>query len=109
MQPVRGFVLKNQGGFVCAGKITYIDDDGNEETTDDFGKEPLGQSETMVATSKGVSDGDIMKLYIWIEAGNDRTGTPYFLCDNSSANYAHYTISGTTLNSNVKLDGVYPL
>ena len=108
MQQIRGFVLKNQGGFVCAGKISYIDDGGGDGMTDDYGKEPLGQSETMDAAAKNVPDGSIMRLYIWIEAGDDRTGAPYFLCDYSSPDFAHYTVSGTTLNSTVKLDGVYP-
>lgn len=109
MQNVRGFVLKNQGGFVCDGRIFYIDNDGNEQLTDDYGREAIGHKETMDAAAKQVPEDTVMRLYITIVAGDDRTGAPYFLCDYSSPNYAHYTVSGTTLNSHVKLDGVYPL
>jgi hypothetical protein len=108
VQHVRGFVLNNFGGFVCAGKIAYLDDAGDEQLTDDYGKIPNPQSETMDAASKGVPDGSVMRLYIWIEAGDDRTGAPYFICDYSSPNHAHYNITGTTLDSTVTFEGLKP-
>ena len=106
MESIGGFKLRNNGGFVCAGKVEYIDQNGNPKTSDRWGFIPIGQSEMMWPKDKQVPDGVVMRMYIDIEAGDDRTGTPYFLYDSNLKNYAEYDITGTTLNSDVHFDGV---
>jgi hypothetical protein len=106
MQSIGGFKLRNNGGFVCAGKVQYIDGDGNPKTSDRWHNIALGQDEMMWPKEKGVPDGSVMRMYIDITLGDDRTGTPYFLYDSKLTNYADYDITGTTLNSEVHFDGV---
>jgi hypothetical protein len=106
MESIGGFKLRNNGGFVCAGKVQYIDGNGNTHTSDRWGFIPIGQSEKMNPADKKVPDGAVMRMYIDIEAGDDRTGAPYFLYDSKLTNYAEYDITGTTLNSDVHFDGI---
>jgi hypothetical protein len=106
MESVGGFKLRNNGGFVCAGQVEYIDTNGNPQKSDRWGFINLGDSEVMRPNEKGVPDGAIMQMYIDIRAGNDRTGGTYFIYDSKLSNYAEYDISGTTLNSDVHFDGI---
>ena len=109
MQSIGGFKLRNNGGFVCAGKIQYMDlaGSGGVGVSDRWGWIPLGQEEMMMDPGdKGVPAGAAIMMYIDIAAGNDRTGGPYFLWDPASNQYAEYDITGTTLQSNVHFDGI---
>jgi hypothetical protein len=106
MQTIGAFKLRNNGGFVCAGKVQYIDSNGGVQLSDRWSWIPLGQSEMMNPSEKSVANGSIIQMYIDIQAGNDRTGGTYFLYDSSSAQYAEYDITGTTLNSDVHFDGI---
>ena len=106
MQAIGCFVLANNGGFVCQGKVQYIDNDGNMNLTDGYGNMPIGQRETMNPGDKGVPDGAPMRMYIDIVAGDDRTGSPWWLFSASSNQCANYDITGTTLNSSVHFNGI---
>lgn len=106
MQAIGAFYLRNNGGFVCAPAANYIDADGNFSTTSNGGHIALGQGVKFSPGDHGVPDGCPIQLYIWIEAGHDRTGAPFFLYDASSNLYAEYDITGTTLQSTVHFDGV---
>ncbi|AFE06808.1 hypothetical protein COCOR_06208 [Corallococcus coralloides DSM 2259] len=108
MQTIGCFNLTNEGGFVCAGEISYIDSNGNSGKTDRYGYINLGQSELMLPSDKGVQADWIIQLYIDINGGNDRTGGTHFLYDPNSTACAHYRITGTTLNSEVHFDGITP-
>lgn len=109
MQSINGFNLRNNGGFVCAGKVNYIDTagGGGTGTSDRWDMIPLGQQEMMQdLADKGVPAGALIEMYIDIEAGNDRTGGQWFQWDPSSTEYAEYDITGTTLESTVHFDGI---
>jgi hypothetical protein len=109
MDSVGGFKLRNNGGFVCAGKMQYIDlaGSGGTSVSDRWGFIPLGQEEMMMDPGdKGVPAGAAIMMYIDIEAGDDRTGGQYFLWDPNSTSYAEYDITGTTLDSSVHFDGI---
>jgi hypothetical protein len=106
MDVIGGFKLTNKGGFVCAGKVQYIDSGGYPKLTDRW--HWIGQdSEVMVDLGqKGVPEGSIIQLYIEIRAGDNRTGGRYFRWDPSSRSIAEYRITGTTLNSAVHFEGI---
>jgi hypothetical protein len=106
MQTIGAFKLRNNGGFVCAPAAKYIDADGNFQQSSNGGNIALGQGEMFSPGDHGVPDGCVMQMYIWIEAGSDRTGQPFFVYDSSSNMYAEYDITGTTLQSDVHFDGV---
>ena len=109
MQTIGSFNLANNGGFVCAGKVSFIDPNGGTGTSDRWAMIPLGQNETMKPADRGVPGGALVQTYIDIVAGNDRTGGTYFLYDPSSPLCANYSITGTTLNSAVHFGGVTPI
>jgi len=106
MQKIGAFYLRNNGGFVCAPAANYIDENGNFNTSSNGGHIALGQGVMFSPADHGVPDGSTMQLYIWIEAGSDRTGAPFFEYDSTSNLYAEYDITGTTLKSDVHFDGV---
>lgn len=109
MDTIGGFRLTNKGGFVCAGKVQYIDDHGSTKRTARWHWISLGQSEDMMGddlAQKGVPAGALIQMYIEIQAGDDRTGGRYFRWDQSSTACAEYSITGTTLNSSVHFDGI---
>jgi len=106
MQTIGALKLRNNGGFVCAPAANWIDGDGNIQKTDNGGHIALGQGEMFNPGDHGVTNQSPVELYIWIEAGNDRTGGTYFMYDSSSSEYAEYDITGTTLDSDVHFDGV---
>ena len=105
-QSIGAFHLANDGGFVCAGKCQFIDNDGGTGVSDRWSMIPLGQSETMNPADRDMQDGYMLQMYVDIEAGNDRTGGAYFLFDPTSKLTAKYRITGTTLNSTMHFDGV---
>ena len=110
METIGGFKLRNNGGFVCAGRVKYLNlDDGSSGVSDRWHYINLGQSEMMMGkdlADKGVPAHALIQMYIDIVAGNDRTGGTYFVWDQSSNAYAEYDITGTTLNSDVHFDGI---
>jgi hypothetical protein len=107
-QKISGFHLNNNGGFVCAGKIQYVDNGGGTGVSDRYPLITLGQGEGMDPKNVGVQDGYLIDMYIYIEAGNDRTGGNYFEYDSTANLIATYSISGTTLNSTVTFEGIGP-
>ena len=106
MQTIGAFKLRNNGGFVCAPAANYIDPNGGTGKSSNGGNIALGQGEMFYPNGHGVSDGSMIEMYIWIEAGNDRTGGTFFQYDSSSQAYAEYDITGTTLDSDVHFDGI---
>lgn len=106
MQTIGQFNLANNGGFACAGKVMFIDPNGNTGTSERWEMIPLGQNETMKPKDQGVPNGALVQMYIDIAAGNDRTGGTYFLYDANSPACANYSITGTTLNSSVHFGGI---
>lgn len=109
MQTIGSFNLANNGGFVCAGKVSFIDPTGGTGTTGRWDMIPLGQNETMKPSDQGVASGSLVQMYIDIAGGNDRTGGTYFMYDPSSSACANYSITGTTLNSSVHFGGITPI
>jgi hypothetical protein len=109
MITIGAFKLRNNGGFVCAGKVQYINDAGGITLSDRWDRIPIGQDEMMFPRDRDVADGSIMQMYIDIVWGDDRTGGTYFLYDSNSKKYAEYDITGTTLNSTVHFDGIKTL
>jgi hypothetical protein len=106
MDTIGSFKLTNNGGFVCAGKVQYIDPNGFPKRSDRWHYINVTESETMNPSEKGVPSGSLIEMYIDIVAGNDRTGGTYFIYDPSSNRRAEYSITGTTLNSHVHFDGI---
>lgn len=110
MDTIGGFRLSNEGGFVCAGRVKYLDlDTGGEGVSDRWHYINLGQSEMMMGKElleKGVPANSLIQMYIDIVAGNDRTGGMWFHWDISSRAYGDYRVSGTTLNSGVHFEGI---
>jgi hypothetical protein len=107
MEKIGGFKLTNRGGFVCAGQVQYMNNEGYVTRTDRWRWLNLGESEMMTDLGRrGVPDSNPIQMYIAIRAGNDRTGGRYFQFDPSSRAYAEYRITGTTLNSAVHFDGI---
>ena len=109
MQTIGAFKLRNNGGFVCAGKIQYIDGNGQVQVTGPYHSIAIGQGEMMNPADKGIPSGTLIQMYIDIHLGNDRTGGTYFLYESSSAQYAEYDITGTTFDSSVHFDGIKTL
>jgi len=109
MQTIGSFNLANNGGFVCAGKVMFIDGSGNSGVSGRWDMIPLGKNETMNPVDQGVANGSLVQMYIDIAGGNDRTGGTYFLYDSNSNKCANYSITGTTLNSNVSFGGITPV
>ncbi|WP_237479737.1 hypothetical protein [Lichenibacterium dinghuense] len=106
MQKIKQFRMRNNGGFVCAGQIQYIDQNGNVQMTETAGNIPIGQGEWVDPGSLGVPDGSPIMLCFNIVLGSNRTAGQYYMSDTSSNQYAEYDITGTTLNSHVHFDGV---
>jgi len=105
-QKIGGFILRNNGAFVCSGKVMYMEQDGSSGTTDGFGNIMAGQQETMRPSDKGIAQGTLIQLYIDIMAGSDRTGGTYYRYGPGSNNFAQYSITGTTLFSDVHFEGI---
>ena len=106
MQKIKQFRMRNNGGFVCSGKIQYIDNDGNVQLSEGAPRIPIGQGEWVDPAVLGVPDACPMMLYFDVVLGEDRTAGIYYLGDTSSNLYAEYDITGTTYNSDVHFDGV---
>lgn len=107
MQTIGSFQLINNGGFVCAGKVMFIDtDNGTNGTTDRWDWITNPNSETMYPKDKDIKQNWFIQMYIDIMAGSDRTGGQFFLYDPNSKACAIYRITGTTLNSSVHFEGV---
>ncbi len=102
-----GFLsLKNNGGFVCAGALMYINDNGDEPTTERWHYINLGESEIMIPNDRGLAAGTVIQMKIIIVAGDNRTGGKWFIYDPVSTQMANYSITGTTLHSTVHFDGI---
>jgi hypothetical protein len=106
MKTIGAFKLRNNGGFVCAGRVQYINADGGISLFDRWDRIAIGQEEMMTPGDRDVADSSIMQMYIAIVLGDDRTGGTYFLYDSKSKQYAKYYVAGTTLSSTVHFDGI---
>lgn len=110
MDRISAFKLKNEGGFVCAGEIQYIDpSDGSTQRTTQWSPLNITEDEMMNPADRQLSSGTLVQMYIRIIWGDDRTGGTYFIYDPSSPKYADYWIDGTTLNSSVHYEGLKDL
>ena len=106
MQTIGSFFLENDGGFVCQTGCMYINGDGGTGTDTNGGRISVGTSEYYSPGDHGVQPNSPVQLYISIEAGSDRTGGSYFMWDPTATVSARYSISGTTLDSDVHFHGV---
>ena len=106
MKQVGKFKLKNQGGFVVKEQFVYYDEDGNKVHVDGTGGFPLGQSETADPGDYGVPDGASVALYAFVVWGTDNEANQLFTYQKGNSTTASYTISGTTLDNELGLNGV---
>lgn len=107
MQSINSFYLFNNGGFVCHTGCDYIDmNSGGTDSGSSGGNISLGNGEAYNPGDHGVAAGSLVQLTIGIDLGNSRTGGAYFTYDPSAPGQAHYEITGTTLNSDVKFQGI---
>ena len=106
MLTIGGFKLRNNGGFVCAGKVQYIDGNGDVHEFGEYHSIAIGKGETLNPADKGIVSGALIQIYIDVKAGDHRTGGKYFLYDSSSTQYAEYDITGSTHKSHVHFDGI---
>ena len=91
----RAFQLRNEGGFVCDIHALYRNPNQPEwseaENRQDF---PVGQSRTMSLDSiAGLSEGDYVKMKVWVAAGTDNIVETIFLYA-KDAETVRFKISG---------------
>ena len=106
IQKIGYFHLDNEGGFVCYGRVNWIDPETGDTGTFDGGRIPVGQAEDLKPGDNGVPDGAIINLEIRIIAGNDRGTGPHYKFDKSLGSHSDWEITGTTLVSSVHFKGV---
>jgi len=104
MATARGFELINNGAFVVSIHAIYTDSAGDQQDTPISGNFPLGTTETATLEKCAITPNDWVQLGIWVQAGDDRTGSPNFRYDPNGPIQA-YSISGTTLDSTVTYIG----
>lgn len=56
--------------------------------------------------SQGATDGQVVKLKVWVAAGNSCTAQQSFIYKNDSSKTALFTIVGTTLDNQIGLISV---
>jgi hypothetical protein len=99
--------LKNQGGFVCRIKFTWLDDNGEKQVTGDCsGDITLGFTKTADPGDCGVPDGSVVSLYAFVVWGRDNEARQFFLYEQGNPKTANYNISGTTLDNQLGLVSV---
>lgn len=109
MEEVGSFRLRNDGWFVARLEFVYINEAGNRVRVGGSGDITLGRSATVDPGLHGVPDGARVTLYAVVVSGNDRESDIVFIYRRGLLRTADFTISGTTLNSQLRYNGiVYP-
>ena len=106
--------LLNQGGFVCAFTMLWVNNGQNEPPKDAdkiWSKNLLlGQSETKQCSYFALSDapldaGNEVWMNVWVEAGTDNDSPLRFTYDPNVTTTADFTISGTTTINKLGFNG----
>ncbi len=108
MQSIGKFSLKDNGGFNVKLQFVYWDKDGYKHHTDGTASYPVGQCASADPGDHGVPDGSTVALYAFVVWGTDNEANQLFTYQKGSTSTANYTISGTTLNSDLVLNSVGP-
>ncbi len=110
LRRISKFSLKNSGGFVCSGSVIAeweIEENGKKIAKRKEFKSghsmALGTTRTLDLKEMRIVDGAKVTLKVDITGGKDNTSSEHFLYDSNVNNKAYFTISGTTLNSHLKL------
>lgn len=109
MEEVGSFRLTNHGGFVTRLQFIYRNECGNRVRVEGSGNINLSQSATIDPGLHGVPDGSEVTLYAYVSAGKDNESQNVFIYKKGLLRIADFTISGTTLNNQLKYNGIiYP-
>ena len=103
MQSVGSVSLKNSAGFVARIQFSYLDEDGNKQTTGQSDDIPLAQTRVVDPGELGVPDGSWIYLRTFVVWGTDNEAKRAFIYEKGNAATARYCISGTTLGNDLGL------
>lgn len=108
MQKIGKMLLKNTGGFVARIAFTYVDVNGNATTqADPKGQDILlGASSTVDPGDRGVPDGSLIYLHVYVLHGQANQASRAFLYEKGNTAVANYVISGTTVDNDLGLMGI---
>lgn len=110
IQHIKAITLKNSGAFVVHMQIEWYD----PESSDSSGVyEPSGYHDICVGAERTINladtdipDGSNVRLKADVVLGKDKEASEQFRYCKDATLIPHYTISGTTLFNNLKLDQV---
>lgn len=103
MQTIGSISLHQKGAFVAKLQCRYSADGNTWQHVDGSGDILVGQTKTI---EPNVPNGSKVGAYIFVVWGSDKTGKEIFLFEKGNTKTAHYTITGTTLDSSLAFDGV---
>lgn len=107
IKTIKSFCLRNNGGFVAKIQVGYITEDLKRKIVDEKSVDiTLGKSLTVDIGSYGIKDGQTCFMRAFVVSGNDKDSEESFIYSSSSKATATYTITGTTLISHLRFDGV---
>ena len=110
MADIGYFSLHNKGAFVTKLAFEYYNASTNKWIrTVNVGEITVGNSKKASPGDYGVPDGSQVRVYAFVVAGSDKTGSEQFTFRKNNGSTAKYTISGTTLINSLKYDGTETL
>ncbi|MFP2930191.1 hypothetical protein ACLESO_34345 [Pyxidicoccus sp. 3LG] len=99
--------LKNEGAFLVSQRFVYFDADGREQTTGATSNPyPVGQRHKAAPSNQGVPDGAEVWVYAQVSIGKGAQAHVPCINRTGSTVTASFTITGTTLDNDIKFDGV---
>ncbi|OWV08333.1 hypothetical protein B7993_00290 [Fibrobacter sp. UWH3] len=110
MKHIKAITLKNSGAFVVRMRINWNDPESDNSSGV---YEPSGYHDICAAGERtinlsetGIPEGANVRLHADVVLGKDKEGGEQFRYTSDASMIAHYTISGTTLINDLKLDDV---
>lgn len=107
IETIKNFCLHNKGGFVAKIQVGYFTEDMKRRIVDKKSADiRLGAIHTVDIGSYGIKDGQTCFMRVFVVSGKDKDSEERFIYSSSSKATATYTITGTTLISHLRFDGV---
>jgi hypothetical protein len=103
LKKISKFTLKNDGGYVARGQVSYMDEDGNKVLSSSTGDILLGQTKEINPGELGVPRGSQISLYVFVVWGKDHEAPQTYIYDPDSPRVAKYVSAGTTLGNSLGL------
>jgi hypothetical protein len=98
---IKGFRLKNDGGFVARIHVVYRIGTAEEQTKEIGGDVLLGQEKEVIFGEHDIPEGSIVKLKAHIVWGTDNVAKQAFTYKKDATKVVRYVTSGTTLNNSL--------